>query len=85
MRTLDAGRPVPVSETVIFRVLSDSSLPVTAQGLRRELDYLEEKALVKLTQRTTPTWAAELSGHGIDVVEYATEAPTGINRPNKWW
>jgi len=85
LRALDAGRPLPVSETVLFRVLSDSSLPITPQQLRRELSYLAEKDLVTLKDEDQPTWGASLSAYGIDVVEYSVRAPAGINRPDKWW
>lgn len=85
LRALDAGRPLPVSETVIYRALADASLPITPAVLRRELDYLRDKNLVELTGEDGPVWAAELTGHGVDVVEYAVAAPAGIQRPKKWW
>jgi DNA-binding transcriptional ArsR family regulator len=85
LRALDAGRPLPVSEAVIYRTLADASLPITPAALRRELDYLRDKELVNLTGEDGPVWAAELTGHGVDVVEYTVDAPVGIKRPKKWW
>jgi Fe2+ or Zn2+ uptake regulation protein len=85
LRTLDAGRPVAVAENIIYRTLYDISLPVTPYSLRRELDYLEDKGLIKILNRNVPTWCAELTGAGVDVVEYTVEAPPGISRPQKWW
>lgn len=85
LRALDAGRPLPVSETVLFRALTDASLAVTPKQLRRELDYLRDKKLVVLTGEVTPVWSAELTATGVDVVEYTIEAPAGLNRPKKWW
>lgn len=85
LRTLDAGRPLAVSETVIYRALADASLPVSPAALRRELDYLRDKGLVQLLGEQTPVWSAQLTGHGVDVVEYTVDAPPGIARPRKWW
>lgn len=85
LRALDAGRPLPVAETVLFRVLVDSSLPISPAGLRRELDYLRDKGLVELSGEDGPVWAAALTGMGVDVVEYAVAVPAGIARPPKWW
>lgn len=85
LRALDAGRPLAVSETVIYRALADASLPISPSVLRRELDYLRDKALIDLTGEDGPVWAAALTGHGVDVVEYTVAAPAGIARPKKWW
>ncbi len=84
LRGLDAGRPRPVSETILFRLLQDIQLPLTPQHLRRELDYLEDRGLVRLLGQNTPTWSAELTRHGVDVVEYTIECDPGIARPAKW-
>ena len=85
IRILDAGRPLAVSEAVIFRALADASLPISPNMLRRELDYLRDKGLVLLTDEGGPVWSAELTGDGVDVVEYSVSAPAGIARPQKWW
>jgi DNA-binding transcriptional ArsR family regulator len=85
LRALDAGRPLSVSETVLFRALSDASLPISPVSLRRELDYLRDKNLIKLSGEGGPVWAAELTGLGVDVVEYTIPAPPGIARPKRWW
>jgi Fe2+ or Zn2+ uptake regulation protein len=84
LRALDAGRPNQVSETIILRVLQDISLALTVSGLRRELDYLEERSLVKIHHRDEPTWTCELTRHGVDLVEYTQPCDPGIARPKKW-
>ena len=43
LRALDAGRPLAVSEAVIFRALSDASLDISPATLRRELDYRADR------------------------------------------
>jgi len=80
LRALDAGRPLPVSESLLFRVLVDVSLALTPQELRRELDYLQKAGLLTLTKQAEP-WLAELTGTGIECVEYSSPCPPGIDRP----
>lgn len=84
LRALDAGRPRPVSETIILRTLQDIELPITPSGLRRELDYLRDRKLVQINGEDEPTWTAELTRTGVDVVEYTVPCDPGIARPKKW-
>lgn len=84
LRALDAGRPTPVSETIIWRVLRDIKLSITAQGLRRELDYLRDRELITILNEDSPTWSADLTRYGVDVVEYTVDCDPGIARPAKW-
>jgi hypothetical protein len=84
LRALDAGRPVPVNETIIMRIIQDIKLPMTPHGLRRELDYLEERELIRVLDKDSGTWSAELTRIGIDVVEYTQPCDAGIARPPKW-
>jgi len=81
LRVLDVGRPYPVVEQLIWRTLVDIKLPITPDGVRRELDYLESKQLITLSGREGGTWLAELTGYGVDVVEYEVPTPAGIARP----
>lgn len=84
LKTLDAGRPLPVVETIILRVLQDINLPATPSSLRRELDYLRDRTLIELHCEDCPTWTAELTRTGVDVVEYTVPCEPGIARPKKW-
>ncbi len=85
LRVLDAGRPLAVAETVIWRALTDIDLPVTPHSIRRELDYLRDLGLVELAGEDGPTWRAALTARGVNVVEYTEPPPPGIARPKKWW
>jgi hypothetical protein len=85
MKVLDAGRPLPVSELVILQVLQDATLPISPNGLRRELDYLEDRKVAVLSGRNGPVWSAELTHHGVDIVEYTVDCFAGIARPPKWY
>lgn len=85
LRALDAGRPFPVSETIILRTLQDIDLPVTPHALRRELDYLRDRKLLTILGEDEPTWRAELTRYGVDIVEYTIPCEAGIARPKKWY
>jgi hypothetical protein len=82
---LNAGRPLPMSEDLVLQVLQDAALEVTHHGLRRELDYLENRKLIEISSRHTPCWMAELTHLGVDVVEYTVDCNAGIARPRKWF
>lgn len=83
LAVLNAGRPKPVSESLILRVLTDVLLPATPHSLRRELDYLESRKLIEIQGRDQPVWMCELTHLGVDLVEYTVPCHPGIARPEK--
>jgi len=85
LRVLDAGRPIAVSENIVWRVLQDVRLPLSITGARRELDYLRNLGLLEIENEDTETWCAKLTARGVDVVEYTIDAPRGVARPRKYW
>jgi hypothetical protein len=85
LRVLDAGRPIAVSENIIWRVLHDIRLPMSVSSVRREVDYLRDLGLVEIEGEGTETWFAKLAAQGVDVVEYTVNAPAGVARPRKYW
>lgn len=85
LATLDAARPIGANEHLVLSTVREVLSDVTPRALRRELDYLEERGLVKLAHKDTPTWHAELTRDGIDIVEYTVECDPGIARPPKYW
>ncbi len=40
LRVLDAGRPIGVNETIVWRVLHDVKIGLSQMQVRRELEYL---------------------------------------------
>jgi hypothetical protein len=62
---------------IVRSVYADS----TELELKRELDYLEERSLVKVTRDGMDRWFVQLTRHGIDLVEYTTPIEPGISRP----
>ncbi|MEW5763701.1 MAG: cytoplasmic protein [Acidobacteriota bacterium] len=85
LRALDAGRPLPVLESLLLRICQDVDLPATPSQVRRELAYLEIRGLVRIHGKLGPTWRAELTRDGVDVVEYAVACESGIARPPRDW
>jgi hypothetical protein len=85
LRVLDAGRPIAVSETIVWRVLHDIRLPMSVNSVRREITYLRDLALLEIEGEGTEIWFAKLTAKGVDVVEYTANAPAGVARPRKYW
>ena len=48
LRVVDAGRPIAVSEQIIWRVLADIKLSLSLNTVRRELSYLRDLGLIEL-------------------------------------
>src|ERR1700690_3036751 len=85
LRVVDAGRPIAVSEQIIWRVPADIKLTLSLTTERRELAYLRYLGLLELEGQTGETWFAKLPGAGVDVVEYNFPSPAGVARPRKYW
>ncbi len=83
--TLNAARPIGANEQLILQTVQGVPLAVTQLELRREIDYLEERGLVKVRNQHTGNWFAELTRDGVDVVEYTVECDPGVARPTKYW
>lgn len=85
LETLNSARPIGANEGLIINVANEIQGQVTHHELRRELDYLTDRKLVEVTGKDSPVWHAELSRHGVDVVEYTVPCDAGIARPRKYW
>jgi hypothetical protein len=85
LRVVEAGRPVPVSEQIVWRVLTDIKLSLSLNQVRRELSYLQDLGLLELEGEDNDIWFAKLTAQGVDVVEYTLKAPAGVARPRKYW
>jgi DNA-binding transcriptional ArsR family regulator len=85
LRVVDAGRPIAVSEQIIWRVLADIKLSLSLNTVRRELAYLRDLGLLELEGEGSETWFAKLTASGVDVVEYNFPSPAGVARPRKYW
>lgn len=80
-----SGAPHPVAESLILSAIQSIPIECTALELRRQLDYLADRKLLDLKRHEGAPWSAELTRHGVDVVEYTVECDAGIARPKKYW
>lgn len=83
--TLNNARPIGAFEGLILSVAQSEYPDATALELRREIDYLHERELVKVDKQPSGRWHAELTRHGVDVAEYTVDCEPGIARPTKYW
>ena len=83
--TLNHARPIGAQESLILSTAQAIYADATALELRRELDYLDERELLKLNKSPSGPWHAELTRHGVDVAEYTVDCEPGIARPAKYW
>jgi len=83
--TLNNARPIGAFEGTVLAVAQSEYPDATAMELRRELDYLADRELVKLDKQPSGKWFAELTRHGVDVAEYTVACEPGIARPAKYW
>lgn len=79
------GRPYPVAEPLILSTLQSIPLQLSALELRRELAYLQTRQLLSLDQLEGAPWTAQITRHGVDLVEYKIPLEPGIARPKKYW
>jgi hypothetical protein len=82
---LNNARPEEICEEVIqatMRAIYPDSTPLE---VRRELDYLEGRELVKLRKEPAGRWWADLTRYGVDVAEYTIDCEPGIARPAPYW
>ena len=82
---LNSGRPEAVAETLILSAIQAIPLQCTALELRREMDYLADRELITLKRNEAAPWTADLTRHGVDIVEYTAQCDPGIARPKKYW
>ena len=83
--TLNNARPMGAQESPILAVAQSIYADATALEIRRELDYLEDRDLVKITKSPSGPWYAELTRFGVDIAEYTIDCEPGIARPAKYW
>jgi hypothetical protein len=78
--TLNNARPIGAYEGLVLSVAQSEYPDATALELRREMDYLNERELIKLDKQPSGKWHADLTRHGVDVAEYTVVCEAGIAR-----
>ena len=83
--TLNNARPIGAYEELVLSTIQAIYPDATALELRRELDYLHDRELLRVDKQPTGRWFAELTRFGVDVAEYTVPCEPGIARPAKYW
>ena len=77
------NRPTHSTLRFLLSVVKGEYQDVTELQIRRELDYLESRDLVKVFTDPLGQVSADLTRYGMDIVEYTVPVEPGIARPPK--
>ena len=77
----NVSRPQGTYIEPMLAIVRAAYTDATEMEVKRELDYLEERELVKIERDGMDRWFVQLTRHGIDLVEYTVPVQPGISRP----
>lgn len=83
--TLHNASPMGAYEELVLATVQGMFPDSTALEVRRVLDYLSDRELVKLDKQPAGRWFADLTRYGTDLAEYTVDVDPGIARPAKYW
>lgn len=83
--TLHNASPMGAYEELVLATVQGMFPDATALEVRRVLDYLFDRDLVKLEKQPAGRWFADLTRFGTDLAEYTVDCDPGIARPPKYW
>lgn len=81
LAAINVSRPQGMYTPALLPIIQSVYPETTEMELRRELDYLEERELVKIHRDPLDHWMVELTRWGVDVTEYTVECDAGVARP----
>ena len=77
----NVSRPHGIYVEGMLPVVQAVYADATEHEVKRELDYLEGRDLVKVKRDGMDRWYVQLTRHGIDLAEYTSVLEPGIARP----
>lgn len=80
--TAHISRPAGIYTEAMLPIVQATYPDATHKEVRVNLDYLEERELVKIARDPIGRWFVELTRHGVDLAEYTTDCQPGIARPS---
>lgn len=83
--TLHNASPIGAYEELVLATIQAMYPDGTALEVRRAMDYLSDRELVKLTKEPSGRWFGDLTRIGTDLAEYTVDCDPGIARPAKYW
>jgi hypothetical protein len=81
LESINTSRPEGMNTEALLPIIRSVYRDATHLEIRRELDYLEERELVKIDKDPLDNWFVTLARYGIEVAEYECECDPGIDRP----
>jgi hypothetical protein len=81
LAAINVSRPQGMYTSALLPIIQSVYQDATEHELRRELDYLEERDLVKIHRDPLDRWMVDLSRWGVDVVECTVDCDPGVARP----
>lgn len=81
LQAINLSRPVGIYTEPLLVIVRSVYPDATHQEVRLNLDYLEEREMVRITKDAMDRWMVDLTRTGIDFVEYTIEAQPGVARP----
>ena len=81
LQAINLSRPVGIYTEPLLVIVRSVYPDATHQEVRLNLDYLEEREMVRITKDPLDRWMVDLTRTGIDFVEYTIDAQPGIARP----
>ena len=81
LSAINLSRPQGMYTQGLLPIIQSVYPDATENEIRRELDYLAERRLLKIAKDGFDRWMVEMMRYGIDVVEYTVECDPGISRP----
>lgn len=83
---LNVGGRQGVGAHIFQRVAKETNLQLTADQVREVVHYLAGLGLCSVSESgLTGTWHAKITPLGTDVVNYDSECPPSIARPEQKW
>lgn len=82
---LHNASPIGAYEELVLNIAQSIYPDATALELRKQLDYLSDRELIKLVKEPSGRWFADLTRIGTDLAEYTIDCEPGIARPLKYW
>lgn len=81
LSAINLSRPVGIYTEPLLAIVRAVYPDATHQEVRINLDYLEEREMVRISKDPVDRWMVDLTRTGIDFVEYAIDAQPGVSRP----
>lgn len=81
LQAINLSRPVGIYTEPLLVIVRSVYPDATHQEVRLNLDYLEEREMVRIARDPMDRWMVDLTRTGIDFVEYTIDAQPGVARP----